>query len=86
MIGMEVTAMEYRDDRLEGIYTGLCKVMRYPQDFGLSRGVPPPLARLLEETLCTLSQIMQERAFSCEELESELSQDADQPVASLTAQ
>jgi hypothetical protein len=72
--------MKSTDDRLEEVYTGLCNVMRYPQEFGLGAHVPKPLAHLLEETLCTLTDIMRERVFLCENLEAELHQDADRPV------
>jgi len=69
--------MTCTDGRLQGIYRDLCKVMRYPHEFGLGDAVPLPLANVLERTLSVLSVIQQEGAVDKGELEAELSQDAD---------
>lgn len=71
--------MTCADSRLQKIYRDLCKVMRYPHEFGLGDIVPLPLANVLEETLSTLSAILQERGVDKGgDLDAELSQDADQ--------
>jgi hypothetical protein len=47
-------------DNLQVAYTGLCQVLRKPQDFGLEPRVPQPLASVLERTLSTLGQVIEE--------------------------
>ena len=71
--------MTCTDSRLQEIYSDLCNVMRYPHEFGLGDIVPLPLANVLEGTLSTLSGILQESAIDNCDLETELSQDTDQP-------
>jgi hypothetical protein len=67
--------------RLQEVYTGMCQVMRCPQAFGLGNSVPTPLARSMERWLRTFGEIMQEECEvsrnRSEDLEAELSQDAD---------
>lgn len=76
--------MANADERLEEAYSGLCQVLRRPQDFGLGLGVPFPLANVLEQTLAVLAEVMRENRqpldIADEYLEAELSQDADGPL------
>ena len=71
--------MACTDSRLQEIYSDLCKVMRYPHEFGLGDTVPLPLAIVLEGTLSTLSAILQESAVDKGDLGAEFSQNANQP-------
>lgn len=70
-------------DRLHEIYTGMCRVLRYPDAYGLGENVPQPLADRLESWLGILDKMMLEQGKVVEStntgLEAELSQDADNP-------
>lgn len=71
------------DSRLQEIYTGICRVLRYPHEYGLGESVPQALVDRLEIWLSLLNEILQQEAkvpYSPNgELETELSQDADSP-------
>lgn len=69
--------MKYTETRVQEAYRSLCRVMRHPQNYGLGPHVPPALAHVLEETLCTLSEITQERVLVNGTLEAELFLEAD---------
>ena len=74
------------DGRINELYANLCKIMRYPHEFGLGQRIPEPLANALEGALCTLNQIQMEQAFDEKgDLAAELSQDADSPSSERSA-
>ena len=65
---------------INDVYRKLCRIMRYPQEFGLGETAPEPLVNALEGVLCTLGQIQMEQALDEKgDLTAELSQDADKP-------
>lgn len=68
-------------NQLREVYLGLCRILRYPEAYGLGPSVPQPLATSLETMLARLGQISGEgeEKLSCEDLATELSQDADSP-------
>jgi len=67
------------EGQLQEIYNTLGEMLACPGNFGLGRGVPPPLAASLQAMRQTLKQALKERPeeTAAEDLEAELSQDAD---------
>jgi hypothetical protein len=67
--------------QLQEVYLGLCRILRYPEVYGLGPSVPLPLATSLEGILTKVGQVSEKggEKLSCEDLATELSQDADNP-------
>jgi hypothetical protein len=65
--------------RVNEVYDRLALILKRPATFGLGATVPQPLAETIERLLLTLGQInvAQEEPVAEENLEEELSQDAD---------
>jgi hypothetical protein len=75
--------MKVAVNRLHDVYGKLASILHRPEVFGLGESVPQPLALALEGTLQTLGQIIfeEEEPSAEEDLEQELSQDADYSVS-----
>ena len=68
---------------LSEVYLRLASIVQRPEAFGLGASAPQPLTDTLEAMMQTLGQVIDEKEQPIpeEDLEKELSQDADQPVA-----
>lgn len=66
--------------RLNEVYVRLSTILQRPEVFGLGADIPQPLADALEAMMTTLGQAIEEKEqpVSEQDLEEELSQDADQ--------
>lgn len=65
------------------VYARLGSILQRPESFGLGPDVPQPLAEALEGMMRSLGQALDEELVpSKDDLEEELSQDADRVVCS----
>jgi hypothetical protein len=78
------TAMTPAANYVNGVYARLASILQRPEVFGLGPEVPQPLADALEGMMQTLGQAFDEdSATSQDDLEDELSQDADRVASQL---
>lgn len=75
--------MTARTDRLNEVYVRLSTILQRPEVFGLDANVPQPLTDALQGIMRTLGQAIEQEKQTVvyDDLEQELSQDADLSVS-----